>query len=236
MLLTILGHNGPYPEPGGACSGYLISSDSGKTHVLLDCGPSVLAQLFRYIPIESLNALVLSHLHYDHMSDALALQYALSASPRGNLAVLAPGEPEAVAQLLLHNRMDVYPPLDQRIGDFAISFLPAVHPVKAYSICVREGDKRLIYTGDTNENAALELFADHADTLLADAGLMEADWKARSPHLSARRCGALAKRVRARQLILTHISPRYTGEDLLIEAKAEYPNAEIAYSGMRVHI
>ena len=29
MKLTILGNNGPYPCAGGACSGYLLSSDSG---------------------------------------------------------------------------------------------------------------------------------------------------------------------------------------------------------------
>ena len=36
MKLTVLGCNGPYPAPGGACSGYLLQE--GDTGVLLDCG------------------------------------------------------------------------------------------------------------------------------------------------------------------------------------------------------
>ena len=47
MKLTILGNNGPYPCASGACSGYLLSSDSGATNVLIDCGAGVLANLAR---------------------------------------------------------------------------------------------------------------------------------------------------------------------------------------------
>ena len=35
MQLTILGNNGPYPETGGACSGYLICDDACKTRILI---------------------------------------------------------------------------------------------------------------------------------------------------------------------------------------------------------
>ena len=82
MRLTILGNNGPYPAPGGACSGYLLESDSGRTSLLLDCGPGVLAQLTQRVAVEDLDAIALSHLHYDHMSDMLPLHYALQFHPR----------------------------------------------------------------------------------------------------------------------------------------------------------
>lgn len=48
MKLTVLGCNGPYPAPGGACSGYLLQE--GDTGVLLDCGAGVLAQLEKHMP------------------------------------------------------------------------------------------------------------------------------------------------------------------------------------------
>ena len=50
MRLTILGNNGPYPAPGGACSGYLVESDSGNTRILIDCGTGVLASLTKMLP------------------------------------------------------------------------------------------------------------------------------------------------------------------------------------------
>ena len=45
MKLTVLGNNGPYPAAGGACSGYLLSSDSKHTNVLIECGCGTLANL-----------------------------------------------------------------------------------------------------------------------------------------------------------------------------------------------
>ena len=97
MKLTILGCNGPYPGAGGACSGYLLSEDD--THVLIDCGAGVIANLVRHIPWEALDAVVLSHLHYDHMSDLLPMQYALQFHPRETpLPVYAPATPERVRE------------------------------------------------------------------------------------------------------------------------------------------
>ena len=91
MKLTILGNNGPYPAPGGACSGYLLSSDSGDTRILIDCGTGVLCRLMDECPPEALDAVVLSHLHFDHMSDMLPMQYALQFSRRATaLPVLEP--------------------------------------------------------------------------------------------------------------------------------------------------
>ena len=82
MILKILGNNGPYPAPGGACSGYLLSSDSGNTRILIDCGTGVLNRLLGECSLDALDAVILSHLHYDHMSDMLPMQYALQFNPR----------------------------------------------------------------------------------------------------------------------------------------------------------
>ena len=65
MILKILGNNGPYPAPGGACSGYLLTSDSGNTRLLIDCGTGVLNRLLDECPPKDLDAVVLSHLHYE---------------------------------------------------------------------------------------------------------------------------------------------------------------------------
>lgn len=93
MKLTVLGCNGPYPAPDGACSGYLLQE--GDTGVLLDCGAGVLAQLEKHMPPQNLTAIVLSHLHYDHMSDMLPLIYRCPGLP-----VYLPGAPAAVRALL----------------------------------------------------------------------------------------------------------------------------------------
>ena len=109
MRLTVLGNNGPYPIPGGACSGYLLESDSGNTTILLDCGTGVLARLEQCIPLDQLDAVVLSHLHYDHMSDMLPMHYALQFNPRKKpLNVYAPATPVEVRKLLGHAQIDLW--------------------------------------------------------------------------------------------------------------------------------
>ena len=232
MKLTILGANGPYPAADGACSGYLLSSDSGETNILLDCGTGTLAALRSVLPLEKLDAVVLSHLHFDHMSDMLPMQYALQFSRRvKSLPVFAPEAPGIVRALMDVPAYDLCLPRDRRIGEMSISFIPAVHPVETFSISIECDGGRLVYTGDTNENPMLEIFADGADILLADAGLSEADWSEKAPHLSAKMCGELAWNTRAGRLLLTHLNPKYDPADLLNEAQEVFPAANLAVRG-----
>ena len=137
MRLTIIGNNGPYPASGGACSGYLLESDSLNTAILIECGTGVLARLQEYTSLERLNAVVLSHLHYDHMSDMLPLHYALQFHPRKRpLDVYAPAQPAAVRALLSGNSTDVWPMREVTIGEMKLSFCPVRHPVETYAVSI----------------------------------------------------------------------------------------------------
>ena len=204
MKLTVLGNNGPYPSDGGACSGYLLSSDSGNTNILIEFGTGTLAALPRFISYEKLDAVVLSHLHFDHMSDILPMQYALQFHPRAEaLPVYTPETPENVRALL---NAPCYSPRkieDIVIGEISLSFCPVRHPVETYALRAECDGKVFVYTGDTNEIEILDSFAAGADLLLADAGLSAQDWKMAAPHLSAEGCGKLAARCGAKKLLLT---------------------------------
>lgn len=237
MRLTILGNNGPYPAPGGACSGYLLESDSGNTTILLDCGTGVLSRLADYTSLDRLDAVILSHLHYDHMSDMLPMHYALQFNPRKRpLNVYAPAQPSAVRALLTGNSIDIWPMRETIIGEMKISFCPVRHPVETYAVSVECDGARFVYTGDSNTDFALELFCDSADMLLADAGLSREDYAEEKPHLSAALCGKLAKDTGAKRLILTHFNPKYDPNALCAEAREYYPYAEIAICGESYYI
>lgn len=232
MRLTILGNNGPYPAPGGACSGYLLESDSGNTAVLIDCGAGVLARLFERVSIDRLDAIVLSHLHYDHMSDMLPLHYALQFNPRKRpLDVYAPRTPGEVRALLEDRQIDLWPMCQATVGEMSLSFCPVRHPVETYAISVACDGARFVYTGDSNTDSALELFCNGADLLLADAGLSTADYSQEAPHLSAALCGKLARDAGVKRLLLTHFNPKYDPDELRSEAREFFPGAEIAACG-----
>ena len=236
MILTVLGNNGPFPAPGGACSGYLVESDSGDTRVLVDCGAGVLANLNRLLTPDQLTAVILTHLHFDHMSDMLPMRYQLDVSPRLSLPVYAPDAPVGVVNMLTGVKLDLYEPEDGMIGEMRVSYIPAVHPVKANCVCIECDGAKLVLTGDTNENPALELFADGADLLVADAGFLEADWQPGKPHLSALKCGRLAQSVGAKRLLLTHLNPKYDPQALLDEARTACTHASLAEIGRRYAI
>ena len=232
MKLTVLGNNGPYPLSGGACSSYLLSSDSGRTNVLIDCGTGALAALPAYISFEALDAVILSHLHFDHMSDILPMQYALQFHPRSAaLPVYAPATPAPVRALL---NAPCYAPgdiADMQIGEICFSFSPVRHPVESFALRAECDGKAFVYTGDSNETENLDSIAAGCDLLLADAGLSEADWRMEAPHLSAAGCGRLAQRCGAKRLLLTHLNPKYTPEQHEAEARAYFSSCEFTRIG-----
>ena len=237
MYLTILGNNGPFPAPGGACSSYLLESDSGETKLLIDAGTGSLARLMDIARPETLDAVVLSHLHFDHMSDLRPMQYALQFSARERpLPLFLPRRPERVRALLECPYYDLFDHEDIAVGEMRLRFIPAVHPVEGSCVAVEGDGAKFVFTGDTNLDPALELFADGCDLLLADAGLSRADWTEKKPHLSASHCGALARDVRAGALLLTHLNPLYDPQALLDEARRDYPAAELARLGERYRV
>ena len=232
MKLTILGNNGPYPCEGGACSGYLLTSDSGNTKLLIDCGTGTLANLPKHLPWDALDAVLLRHLHFDHMSDMLPMQYALQFHPRAEaLRVWAPMTPAPVRALLDVPAYALQPMEDVQIGEFSVRFFPGRHPVQSFAMRFECDGAAFVYTGDTNEIEGLGRFAENADLLLADAGLSSADWKIAAPHLSAAGCGRLARSANVKRLLLTHLNPKYAPAALVDEARVEFEHAEFTEIG-----
>ncbi len=235
MIFTALGINGPYASAGGAGSGYLVSSNDHGANILLDCGPGVLSQLQKHIDLDHLDAVVLSHLHYDHMSDMLALQYALAYRNRV-LPVYCPSEPEPIYNMLKVPCFDLSRIETMRCKNLHFDFLPAIHPVAAYSILVDDGTKKMVYTGDTNVNPDLETFARDADLLVADGAFLLNDWSEQRPHMSAYHCAQLAEACAAKQLYITHIPPKVNTEALLAEAKGVFSGARLLKQGAILHV
>ena len=147
MYLTILGNNGPFPAPNGACSSYLLESDSGETKLLIDAGTGSLARLMEIARPETLTAVVLSHLHFDHISDLLPMQYALQFSGRERpLPVFLPRRPERVRSLLECPYYDLFDHEDIAVGEMRLSFIPAAHPVEGSCVAVACDGAKFVFT------------------------------------------------------------------------------------------
>ena len=67
MKLTVFGNNATCPEADGACSCYLLQT-KGK-RILLDMGNGSAAKLQKHLPLTQLDAIIISHLHFDHVGN-----------------------------------------------------------------------------------------------------------------------------------------------------------------------
>lgn len=222
MKLTVLGNQGPYPQAGGACSSYLV--EQGEQVFLLDCGSGAVEALQRLGKLPRVQAVVLSHLHFDHFSDLLMLQYALAGQGLPMpLPVYAPAQPASVFSLLCQQPTLQVTPLAPgqafSLGDLDLDTCAGIHPVPSLAYRWQAAEGAFVYSGDTNEAPALADFARGAAVLLCDAGVMETAWTSQSPHLSPLRAARLAQQAGVRRLLITHFGPGQDPDAAVLEAR-----------------
>lgn len=79
MQLTVLGGSAASPNAGMGCAGLLVQTET--TRFVLDLGPGTLQELRRHADFRTLDAVIISHLHLDHVLDLLTLRHALVYNP-----------------------------------------------------------------------------------------------------------------------------------------------------------
>lgn len=234
MRLTVLGKYGPYPQPGGCCSGYLIETGDATVAVELGCG--TLSRLLEVCPIKKLDAVLLSHGHYDHCGDVPILGYALEQGQgRGRLPLYAPEEisgasAKAFAMHLLSDGDKFH------IGSLQIDVFGVQHSMKGFGMFFRDkAGRALCYTGDTCYFDALPQLCAGADVLLADVCLLEEPDSGAKFHLTAGEAGELAVKSGCGKLLCTHIWGGGSDEKALLQ-RTGIENAQVVQEGCTYEI
>lgn len=244
MKMTVLGCYGPYPAPGGACSGYLLEHDSYP--ILLECGNGVLSRLQYYFKPWELKAVVASHLHSDHVSDLLIMRYALDIAQnhgvtKESLDVFAPDEPAEERERIFfkdaYRLHTIEENSELELGPYRFSFLPVKHPLPTLAMKIECGGKTLVYSGDTEYMPGLVDFAEGADLFLCEANFQDEDIEAsRGNHLSATQAAELAKQAGVKRLVISHLPAfRELGRSRE-EAARIFEGVEMAEEGMVLEI
>ena len=233
MRLTVLGCAGSFPGPDAACSAYLVEADGFR--LMLDFGTGSLSSLQRYASLTSVDAILLSHLHLDHMVDACLYIVVRRYAPEGPYPVLPVYGPSGVASRLAAvygegALDDVYrcqelSPGTFDLGPFQVTVERVNHPVETYGVRLEHGGRVLAYSADTAPCDALQRLAHNADLFLCEASYNDGDDNPPDLHLTGRDAGEAAAKAGAARLLLTHLVAAWGSE-----ANA-YESASAAFAG-----
>ncbi|WP_430609357.1 MBL fold metallo-hydrolase [Enterococcus sp. DIV0876] len=225
MKLTVLGCLGAYPYKGEGTTGYLLESEG--FHLLLDAGSTTLVQLEKIIDPLSLDAVILSHYHHDHIADLGVLQYYWQLFPktekRAELPIYGHGADRVhFDDLTMPEVTKGYDYLQSEqldLGPFSITFMKTIHPVTCYAMrfVEKHTGKVFVFTGDSGYLESFVEFAQDADLFLADTYLFAGNERHKA-HFTSKEAGEIAHAAQVKKLVLTHLPQHGDLEQLKEEA------------------
>lgn len=247
MRLTVLGKSPAWSDAGGACSGYLV--EEGESALLVDCGNGVFGKLRERMDYRDVDAVVISHLHGDHLLDLVPFAYALTLSPGAADAGPAPrliapagageffrrlagtwGDEELITGAFA---LEEYEPASSTaVAGIGIRFHPVPHigPTHALELTAPSG-ARIVCGADGRYSGELKRAAAGAELLVAEATLPAPD-PDQAVHMSGEEAGSLAREAGVARLVLTHISDELDVERSRAAAAAAFDGpVELAEEG-----
>ncbi len=236
--LTVLGSGTAVPRADRGTCCYVVDDGAG-TALLIDLGPGALQRAARAgYDLDTLSAILVTHVHPDHSADLVALQFALkNPIPRAGRGPLALYGHHALG--LLRSRLQNAYPGWLDIGPRRLAFHP-VEPgpveieggiaVQAYRIAhhasslgyrLTLADGTVVaFSGDAVEGGELIDLARDADLLVLEAA--GPDGAPIPGHLTPRRAGAVAAEAGVRHLVLTHFYPPTLDEPIEVRARESF--------------
>ena len=237
MRITVLGCSGSVVGPDSPASGYLLTAPDTPP-LVIDFGGGVLGALQRYADPNQVHVL-LSHLHADHCLDLPGLfvwrRYHPTPAPDKGL-IVGPSDTWtrlAAASSPLGGDLDDFTDIfevrewvDGEAVQFgSVTVLPRLvsHPTESYGMRITDsGGATLVYSGDTGACESLVELARGAQVFLCEASWTDSPERPPHLHLSGTEAGRIAARAGVGELLLTHIPPWTSREDVISEAKAEF--------------
>lgn len=239
MKVIPIGIWGGYPKANEATSAFLLEHEG--FHCLIDCGSGVLSSLQNFLPLEQLDAVVLTHYHADHIADVGSLQYSrliqyyLNQSPQV-LPIYGHTEDKEQFAKLSYKRMTVGMAIheedEMNIGPFTVRFCRTKHPVYCLALKFSVDERSVVFTAYTEWHDDLIDFARGTNLLVSEANLYEEHIGVAPGHMGGSEAGKLAQLAEAHQLLLTHLPLHGDVKEILHAAQEQFGGkTEIAKVG-----
>lgn len=238
MRITVLGCSGSVVGPDSPASGYLLNA-ADTPPLVLDFGGGVLGALQRHADPGEVQVL-LSHLHADHCLDLPGLfvwrRYHPNP-PKGRSLMYGPTDTYsrlAAASSPEGGEIDDFTDIFEvrswsdgvpvQLGSLEVTPRVVAHPTESYGMRFTDPSGAVFaFSGDTAVCESVVEIARGADVFLCEASWTH-DPQNRPPnvHLSGTEAGEIAAAAGVSELLLTHIPPWTSREDVISEAKAAF--------------
>ncbi|WP_088072826.1 MBL fold metallo-hydrolase [Gottfriedia luciferensis] len=237
MKVTVIGFWGGYPGKGEATSCYLFKSKN--FNLLVDCGSGALASLQNFIDLKSINAVIISHYHHDHIADIGVLQYyklVNSGIEKFALPIYGHNLDTEKFQTLTYKEATKgyeYDPNETlNLGPFTIRFMKTVHPVDCFAMRIETSSHSVVYTADSSYTEDFVQFAANADLLISDCNMYENQDGKKVGHMSSKDAATIASHAEVKELLLSHLPHSGDTKHLISEAEKYYNGqVHLAYTG-----
>ena len=217
MRLDVIGAGPAYTDRAGATGAAYLLRYAGSS-LLLDLGQGSFPRLAGLVDPAGLEAIVISHLHPDHFIDLVPLRHYLRwEQPRRRVNVLGPAGLAARLDALhgesdfCAGALDIDELVEGRrtIGPFELEVARVTHTGSSFgfrvSVAPPSTTPGLVYSGDCGRAADLDALARPGDTLLCEVSFGAGPVAPGAQHLDGPAVGALARRVQAGRVLLTHL-------------------------------
>jgi len=245
VTLTILGTGDAFASGGRAQAGYLLEANGKR--ILLEAGPGVLAEMKRHgIEADSLDAIIISHLHGDHFSGLpfIFLEYMWERPRRHPVIIAGPRKLEQRTWILMRAMFSRFnlkkirekvkwivldPGESIKVAGVKLSTIRSPHtkPDISLSLKIEVNGKTFVFSGDSGWNEELIDFSAGANLLLCECTYFESDhlrFHMNYPELARNR-----DRFHVGRMILTHLGRETINHTADIQI-------EMGFDGMKLEL
>ena len=245
VTLTILGTGDAFASGGRAQAGYLLEANGKR--ILLEAGPGLLPEMKRHgIEADSLDAIIISHLHGDHFCGLpfLFLEFMWERPPKHPVIIAGPKNLEKRTWTLMRtmfSRFDLKqlqskvkwvvldPGKSVKIAGLKLSTIRSPHttPDVSLSLKIVVNGKTFVFSGDTGWNDELVDFSAGANLLLCECTYFESNHL--RFHINYPELRRNLERFSVKRMILTHLGRETINHAPEIEI-------EMGFDGMKLEI
>ena len=234
MKLTFLGTSAGKPTKERNVTALALKFEQESKWYLFDCGEATQHQILRStLSIAKLDTIFITHLHGDHYYGLPGLLSSKKLDKAFDpLQIYGPKGIKEFLECFMDiskehlgyelNIIEIEPQQRFVFEKFTLQILPLVHSVESFAYHIKEADKnafgkRVIICGDNSEPDVLGEYLQDLDLLIHESTYTQKVYDTlptKFLHTTAKKLAIAAQNRGVKNLIATHISPRYSKEGI----------------------